>query len=387
MRTIECYISRQMRVPILGAIGALTAIAILSQSLTQFDVIVERGQSLTTFLKITFLALPQLAGLIFPVAIFVGTLVALNRMHNDHEIVAGYANGMSLWRTASPVVRFGVYITLMGLIMSLFVQPAASRAMRAELFRIKTDIIAAVIKEGDFSTTRSGMTIYVQRIDQNGLLRQIFIRTPGPDGLDRTYAAREGRIVTPKKGGQILILRDGSTQQVSAEGVLNHLTFEEYSFDISQHVISDDYLHYKDSDRYIHELFFPNRAMEWENGSWKKLMAEGHARITGPFYNLGFCLLAVVGVLGGSFSRHGYGKRIAIVSFAAAAIRIVGFAVEAACADAPVANIMQYVIPLTLIVVCLKIIAKNDRTTLRKAARKSSLTELAPVGGPMGGKA
>jgi len=381
LRTIECYISRQMRLPILGAIAALTAIAILSQSLTQFDVIVERGQSLATFLKITFLALPQLSGLIFPVAIFVGTLVALNRLHNDHEIVAGYANGMSLWRIASPVVRFGVYITLLGLVMSLFIQPAASRAMREELFRIKTDVIAAAIREGDFSTTPSGMTIYVQRIDQSGLLRQIFIRTPGPDGLDRTYAAREGRVITPAKGGQVLILRNGSTQQVSADGVLNHLTFEEYSFDISQYVISEDYLHYKDSDRYIHELFFPNRAMDWENGNWKKLMAEGHARISGPFYNLGFCLLAVIGVLGGAFSRQGYGRRIAIVSFIAAGIRILGFAIEAGCNDAPLANLLQYAVPLALIWGCMKVIYKNDRTTLRKGAKADKLTELTPLGG------
>ncbi|WP_298328062.1 LptF/LptG family permease [Asticcacaulis sp.] len=382
MRTIEGYISRQMRTPILGAIAALTAIAILSQSLTQFDVIVERGQSLSTFLKITFLALPQLSGLIFPVAIFVGTLVALNRMHNDHEIVASYANGMSLWRIASPVVRFGVYITLTGLLMTLFIQPAASRAMREELFKIKTDVIAAAVREGDFSTTPSGMTIYVQRIDQSGLLRQIFIRTPGANGQDRTYMAREGRVITPAKGGQVLILRDGSTQQLSPQGVLNHLTFAEYSFDISQYVISEDYLHFKDSDRFPHELFFPNRAMEWENGNWTKLMAEGHARISGPLYNLGFCLLAVVGVLGGAFSRQGYGRRIATVSFIAAGIRIVGFAIEAGCANTPVANILQYVVPVALIWACLAIIRKNDRTCVRsKATGAQNLRELRPLGG------
>ncbi|ESQ78855.1 LptF/LptG family permease [Asticcacaulis sp. YBE204] len=379
MRTIESYISKQMRAPIVGAILALTAIAILSQSLTQFDIIVERGQSAATFFKVTFLALPQLAGLIFPLAIFIGTLVALNRLHNDHEIVACYANGMSLWRIASPIVRFGVYITLLGLVMSLFVQPAASRIMRAELFKIKTDIIAAAVREGDFSTTLSGMTIYVQRIDQNGLLRQIFIRTPGPNGMDRTYSAREGRVVNPESGGQVLILRNGSTQQVSPQGVLNHLTFNEYSFDISQYVVSDGYLHFKDSDRFPHELFFPNRAMAWENHSWKKLLAEGHARISGPLYNLGFCLLAVVGVLGGAFSRHGYTRRITTVSFIAAGIRILGFAVEAACAGAAEANILQYAVPLGLIYFCVHTIVRNDKSAVRGKTKR--LQSLSPVGG------
>jgi len=379
MRTIECYISRQMRPPIIGAILAMTLVALLSQSLSQIEVIIERGQSVMTFLKITLFALPQLTGLIFPIAIFVGTLIALNRLHNEQEFVACYANGMSLKQIASPVVRFGVYITLLSLLMSLFLQPAASRAMREELFRVKTDLIAAAVREGDFSTTTSDMTIYVQRIEQNGLLRQIYIRTPGPAGSDRTYLAREGRLVKPESGGQILILRDGSTQQISDNGVLNHLTFEEYSFDVEQYFSSDDFLHYKDSDRWMHELFFPNKAMDWERGSWKKLMAEGHARISGPLYNLAFSLLAIVGVLGGRFSRHGYSQRIAIVSAVAAGTRIFGFAVEAGCSGAPALNILQYAVPLGLIFMCLRAISKNDSTihSLRKS-QLVGLSEIAP---------
>ncbi|WP_140985282.1 LptF/LptG family permease [Asticcacaulis tiandongensis] len=380
MRTIECYISRQMRSPIIGAILAMTLVALLSQSLSQIEVIIERGQSVMTFLKITVFALPQLTGLIFPIAIFVGTLIALNRLHNEQEFVACYANGMSLKQISSPVVRFGVYITLISLLMSLFLQPAASRAMREELFRVKTDLIAAAVREGDFSTTTSDMTIYVQRIEQNGLLRQIYIRTPGPAGADRTYLAREGRLVKPEGGGQILILRDGSTQQVAENSVLNHLTFEEYSFNVAQYFSSDDFLHYKDSDRWMHELFFPNTAMEWERGSWKKLMAEGHARITGPLYNLGFSLLAVVGVLGGHFSRHGYGRRIAIVSAIAAGTRIFGFAVEAACSGTPALNILQYAVPLGLIFMCIRTINKSDRTIA--TTRKSQLVGLSEIGAP-----
>lgn len=386
MRTIECYISRQMRPPIVGAILAMTLLALLSQSLSQIEIIIERGQSLFTFLKVIFFALPQLAGLIFPIALFVGTLIALNRLHNEQEIVACYANGMSLKQIASPVVRFGVYITLLSLLMSLFLQPAASRAMREELYRVRTDLVAAAVREGEFSTVGGGMTIYVQRIEQNGLLRQIFIRTPGENGHDRTYLAREGRLIKPEGGGQILILRGGSTQQVSSAGVLNHLTFEEYSFDVTPYFSSDDFLHYKDADRWIHELFFPNIAMDWERGVQKKLLAEGHGRLSAPLYNLGFSLLAVVAVLGGRFSRQGYGRRIAIVSAIAAGTRLLGMAVEAACAGTPWLNVLQYAVPLGLILLCLGAINKSDRT-IRTRRRPLPVPEADPLPNPVSGGA
>ncbi len=376
MRTVERYISRQLRFPVIAAILALTAVAMLSQSLNQLDVIVERGQSAWVLLKISFLALPQLTSLVFPIAIFVGTLVALNRLHNEHEIVACYASGMSLWRIASPVLRLGVYITMLSLAMNLFIQPAASRLMRQELYNVKTDLASSLIREGDFSTTQSGLTIYVQRIDQNGLLRQIFIRTPGGDGMDRTYSAKEGRILR-KDGTSSLVMRKGSMQQVSDKGVLNHLTFEEYAFDITNYFSSDDFLHYKESDRWMHELFYPNMAMDWERGNWKKLFAEGHSRLASPLYNIAFVLLATLGVLGGRFSRSGYTKRIMIVSSIAAGVRILGFGVEAACNNSAGMNFMQYVIPLTLIFLCAKAIYKNDR--VKGAKSSTQLFELTPL--------
>lgn len=360
MRTLDRYIFRQLILPVLGAVAALTAIALLSQSLSQFDLVVERGQSGWTFLTVTLLSLPQLAGLIFPIALFVGTLVALNRLSSEHEITAIRAAGEPLMKLASPMIRIGVWFALLSLAANLFLQPLTARAMRGELFRIRNDLISTLVKEGEFSTSSSGLTIYVQRIDQNGLLRQIFIRTPGEGGLDRTYAAREGR-VRNVDGANILIMRNGSTQQLSAGNkVLNHTTFDETSFDISRYFTSDDFLHYKEGDRFMHELFFPNLALDWERGNWQKLQAEGHARMSSPLYNLTFVLLAVVAVLGGRFSRQGYGKRIASAAGIAALVRILGVAAETAAADMVWLNILQYTVPLIPIIICLRLIRKRD---------------------------
>ncbi len=379
MRILDRYIFRQLIVPVLGAVAALTAIALLSQSLSQFDLIVERGQSAWTFIRVTLLSLPQLAGLIFPIAIFVGALIALTRLQSEHEITAMRAAGTSLMRLASPMIRIGVWFALISLISNLFLQPLTARAMRGEMFRIRNDLISSLVKEGAFSTATSGLTIYVQRIDQNGLLRQIFIRTPEANGKDRTYVASEGKI-SNVEGANILIMRRGSTQQINDDGAITNATFDETSFDVSRYFSSDDFLQYKESDRYIHELFFPNMALDWEKGSWKKLQAEGHARLAGPLYNLTFMLLAIVAVLGGQFSRGGYGRRIAAVAGIAAVVRILGIAAETASAGSVVMNVLQYAVPIIPIVICLRLIHKRDsKRGLPRAQGMSALEPLRPA--------
>src|SRR5678815_2393912 len=86
MRLIDRYLLRQLLGPTLLATAALTAVALLSQSLSGLDYIVNQRQSAVVFLKITLLAMPQLTNLILPVAVFVAALVALNRLHTEQEL-------------------------------------------------------------------------------------------------------------------------------------------------------------------------------------------------------------------------------------------------------------------------------------------------------------
>src|SRR5205085_10521498 len=134
--------------PTLLATLALVALALLARSLSEFDVIIEQRQSAAVFLKIIALALPQLLAMILPIAVFVATLVALNRLHTEQEIVVCFAGGMSRWRVISPAMRLAAGAAFLMLILNLWVQPAAYREMRRELFEVKADLAATLVREG-----------------------------------------------------------------------------------------------------------------------------------------------------------------------------------------------------------------------------------------------
>ena len=79
MRLIQRYLFRQLALSVTAACAALIGIGILSQSLDQLEIIVERGQSAFTMAKLTLLATPQLISLILPIGLLVGALIALSR--------------------------------------------------------------------------------------------------------------------------------------------------------------------------------------------------------------------------------------------------------------------------------------------------------------------
>jgi lipopolysaccharide export system permease protein len=345
MRLIERYLFRQLLGPTLLATAALVALALLARSLSEFDVLVEQRQSALVFLKIIVLALPQLLGIMMPLALFVAALVALNRLHTEQEIVVCFAGGMSRWKVISPAMRLAVMAALISLVSGLWLQPWSARQIRQTAFQIKTDVASTLVQPGQFTEPGPGLTVYAQSIDRDNKIHNLFIHQELPNGAASTYSSREAEIAT-RRGEPVLIMRHGSNQQFSRQGVLQYTSFDEYTFDLSSMSHGDELLHYKIADRYPHELFFPDLTQDWEQRNKDKLVAEGHSRFANPLYNIALMTMALAAVLGGPFSRMGYGKRMAAVGAAAAIVRIVGFGIQAACEDDPWLNVLQYLAPL-----------------------------------------
>ena len=345
MKIIERYIFRQLLGPTVFATVALVGVALLSQGLDLLDLIVDQRQTAAVFLRMIALGLPQLIALILPIAIFVACLVGLNRLHTEQEIVVCFASGMSRWRVISPVIRLATIAALITLAITLFVQPWAQRQMREELFKIRHDLFATLVREGEFNQAAPDLTVYAQRIDAGGRMRNVFIQRKKSGGGSETITAREARF-GEREGLPILILVQGASQEFSNKGVLNSLTFKEQTFDLAPYVDTEEALIYKISDRHLHELVFPDLRHDWERMNRSEMLAEAHFRLSSPLYVYTFVALALAAVIAGPFSRLGYTRRIASFAAIAAVIRIVGFLALSACEDAVWANPLQYAIPL-----------------------------------------
>jgi len=380
MRLIDRYLLRQLLGPVVLATLALTSVALLSQSLAGLDLIVNQRQSALVFLKVTLLYMPQLINLILPIAVFVAALVSLNRLHTEQEIVVCFAGGMSRWRVISPAIRLACTVAFLALVMNIFIQPLSFRTLRQELFQVRTDLAATLVREGEFTEPAPGLTVYAQSVDGQGNLRNLFIHQIKPDGATSTYTAEKGR-VGRAQGRPVLFMSNGSNQEFSSRGVLNYLTFQEYVFDLAPMANSDEMIHYKPSDRYLHELFFPDLQQDWERRNRLELLAEGNARLASPLYNIAFMALALSAIIGGGFSRLGYGRRIAVIGAIAALVRLAGFLVQSACEDSAWLNIAQYAVPLLTVWGALATIFRQ------KVSRYIDITRARPGVAPAGVRA
>ncbi|MDB5438790.1 MAG: hypothetical protein JWM33_1217 [Caulobacteraceae bacterium] len=345
MRLLERYLLGQMLRPTLLAVAALIGIALLQQSLRSLDIIVEQRQTAGAFLQVIALAMPQLIALVLPIAVFIAGLAALNRLQSEQELVAAYAAGAGRWRVVAPAMALAGVVAVLCLVVNLWVQPTGERRMRAIVETARSDLATALVRPGAFAEPGPGFTIYVRSVDQAGVLHDVFINQVDPkSGQATTYQASEAQIFS--EGGRTTLRLRHASQQGLLKGSYFSLSADEQPIDLSSFIQPSGPPTYEASDRYLNELFFPDLSQTWEREHRLGLLAEGHARLAGPLYNLAFMAMALAAVVGGGFSRLGYGRRIVWASVAAALVRIAGFAIQGACDKSAALNILQYLIPL-----------------------------------------
>ena len=381
---IERYILRQAFWPLVASVGTLAFLALMTQSVATLDLIIDQRQGLWTYLQITVLAMPQLIAIILPMALFFATVYAVNRLHNDSELVVCSAAGMSKRQIAGPLMKIAMGALVVNLAINLWVQPYSFREMRQRLFEVRGDLAARLVRPGEFRSASDGLTIYAREIERGGRLVDLLIQDSSTPETPLTYMAQSG-VFTEVRGEPMLVMYDGSIQSIDENHALNFGTFDSYQFQLDAFVEDDGGLFYKLSDRYLDQLFFPPPEDEWAIRFRDRLYAEGHYRLAAPLYGPALMLIALASILGGEFSRTGYIRRIAVAAGLALFVRLIGFAVESACADNMYLNPLQYLVPLTVMVLAARALFKNSRQRRRapKTGRRAREDEAQPGVGPV----
>lgn len=373
MNTISAYVFRQVLGPLLAILGALAAIAILTQGLNQLDIIITNRRAGFAFAWVTILALPQLISLVLPIAMFVAVVYALNRMQSESEIAVLYGSGVSRQHIARPIIQLATLAALVHLTVNVVVQPWAFAERRETFFALRTDIASSLIEEGAFTFPSEDLTLYARERGSGGELRDLLINDARPQ-YPITYTARAGAMQTID-GQPAIVMRDGQIQRQIEDGTVDVLDFDRYVLQLEGDIEDAGYFVLKQSDRTLHQLLFPDWTEHYDIQNAQDFQAEAVSRIASPLLSIALAMIALVGVLGGDFDRRGYGRRIMVAGGIALLVRVVPIALQSAAQDEPALNPVQIALPLVVILICSVLLAGKRSRRKRVSMGPSVLSE------------
>ena len=291
----------------------LVALFWINRAVVLFDRLIGDGQSTLVFLEFTALGLPKLITTVLPIATFAAAVYVTNRMSTESEIVVLQATGSGPWRLARPVLLFGLCVAVMMTILSHYLVPMAQAQLSQRESEISENVTASLLREGRFLHPTENVTFYTRVIDEEGVLRDVFLSDRRNPDQGVIYTAAESYLVQNGEG-TTLIMVDGLAQRLNrAENELSTANFQDFSFDISALVS-------KSAGRTLSvpNMTTPLLLREWpriaqQTGDTIGVVAEEvHGRFAQSLFSVIAGLVGFSTLLLGGFSRFGIWREVAI---------------------------------------------------------------------------
>lgn len=360
MPLIERYILRIAASACVACLLGLTGVIWITQALRELDLLTGKGQTFTIFLLVTMLSLPALITVIAPVALFIATLYALNKLNSDSELIVMSAAGMHPARLLRPFLVLTCVVGLLVGYLTIHMMPNSFRDLRDLVTQIRADFVANIVKEGQFTTLDAGITFHYRERSGDALLG-IFLQDRREPTRPVVYIAERGQTVE-SAGQPYLVLEKGSIQRQETNSRDSSIVaFDRYAIDLSAFGQDGDQVVYKPRERTTAQLFNPDPNELYYQVQAGRFRAELHDRLSSPLYPIALMLIAFAALGDARTTRQGRGAAMVMALIAVIALRITGFAASSAAVRTEWAVIGIYGAPLIAIAASLTVIFGGGR--------------------------
>ncbi|MBF2054785.1 MAG: LptF/LptG family permease [Candidatus Sericytochromatia bacterium] len=182
MQVLTRYLIRTLLPPFGFALFALSCL--MSTGFVLFGLIEESARfeySLGLMLQIVWLRLPEMLGYTLPMAMLMGTLLAVSRLSDDHEVLALRSSGMSLWQMLWPLLAFSLLITGLALGLKEWVAAPATWQARQLLHAAQHD---------DIKLARHQRHLLMKEMGPEGLRSLIYAANASGQNLEQVVIQR-----------------------------------------------------------------------------------------------------------------------------------------------------------------------------------------------------
>jgi lipopolysaccharide export system permease protein len=163
-RTLTLYLASEVLPPFLFGLMTFTLILLVGRILKLVELVVNRGVPILQIAKLFALILPTFLEMTVPMALLLGVFLGLGRLSSDHELVALKASGISPLQILVPIGLIAVIVSLITLVITIQIRPAANAALRKALYTIAKNRVASGLKEKVFNDDFPKILIYIEEL-------------------------------------------------------------------------------------------------------------------------------------------------------------------------------------------------------------------------------
>ena len=217
---------------LLSAIS-LSLIVWIIQAVNFLDFISEDGHGFKVYFYYTVLNLPKIFSRILPFIFFVSLFYTILKYENNNELIIFWTTGIKKIQFTNTMIKFSIFFLLIQLILTAFIVPKSQDLARSFIRSSNIDLFPSLIKEKTFVDTVSDLTIFIDSKNEDGELKNIFLKDDFSNTKSQIIYAKSGNLITDLNKNY-LILYDGSFIN-NDNGKITNFSFKKTEFNLSRY--------------------------------------------------------------------------------------------------------------------------------------------------------
>ena len=292
------YLVREITIPFFISLLIFTCILFTTRILKLVELVVNKGVSVLSILKMLFFVLPSFFEVTVPMAFLLAILWGLGRLSTDREVIALKSSGIGLLQMARPLGLLTVVLLGSSFFLTLYVRPWSNAGLDQVFYDVSKTRATAGLKEKTFNKYSDGLVIYAEEIEPPGtILKGIMIADGRNSKQKDTIFARHGLVVSnAQKRLLTLRLQDGtvhSTRRADKSYQTTHFATYDVTLDMAALLASMKEPHHSPKDMTTQELLNMLAQNQDKSSRHNKALVEFHRRIALPFACVVFSLIAL----------------------------------------------------------------------------------------------
>ena len=234
-KTIYKYFFYQFVIYFTITLFALAAIVWTIQAVNYLDLVTEDGHAFTTYFFYSLLTLSKVLTKLIPFSFLIAIMLTILKFEKDNELLVLWTFGLNKIHLVNLIFRISILIMFLQLLLTSVFNPTLLNFSRTLLKNSELQFIPSLLKEKQFNDAVEGLTIFVEKKDENNIYKNIFIRDEGTilskiATTSSTIYAKSGHMSKDEKN---LILYNGNIQKLNQSGDVNIVKFQKTILNLS----------------------------------------------------------------------------------------------------------------------------------------------------------
>ena len=235
-KTIYKYFFYEFVIYFTVTLFALAAVVWTVQAVNYLDLVTEDGHAFTTYFYYSLLTLSKVLTKLIPFCFLTAIILTIIKFERDNELIVLWTSGLNKIHIVNLIFRISVLVMLLQLLLTNIFNPTLLNFSRALLKNSQLQFIPSLLKEKQFNDAVEGLTIFIEKKDENQIYKNIFIRDDGKilskiaSSSSSTIFAKSGHMSEDEKN---LILYNGNIQKLNEDGDVNIIQFQKTTLNLS----------------------------------------------------------------------------------------------------------------------------------------------------------